>query len=224
MRDNHQTWDFTKSISPPFKRRKEQKQDDTLEYVKNASDGINMEFEELISELEDMNLVEEKTRSDQMDKKILEKKEKKNDLEEESRKKSENEPKVKRKIEKISLDKSNEKKSKECVGGNNGKTHKTEKTDQIKTEKRGVSILEEKYWNLVGENRFKVGTISDGTYQADANSAALLCFKDPEVKRQVVEEENKYLIQNFSILHKVKIGVGKEIEFKDEETFKTFLA
>ena len=77
MRDNHQTWDFTKSILPPFKRRKEQKQDDTLEYVKNASDGINMEFEELISELEDMDLVEEKTRSDQMDKKILEKKKKK---------------------------------------------------------------------------------------------------------------------------------------------------
>ena len=54
----------------------------------------------------------------------------------------------------------------------------------------------DKYWSLVGNNRFKVSAMSDGTCQADAKTTAIIGFKDPEIKIQLAEAENKYLIQN----------------------------
>ena len=82
MRDFHQAWDFTRSISPPPKRQKEENENDTTANVNANPNPNNIEFEELISELEDMDLDEEQKRSNQMDQQILEKR-KRNDMEEE---------------------------------------------------------------------------------------------------------------------------------------------
>ena len=81
MLDNHQIWDFSRSISPPSKRMKEHIEENLRETHNSNSTEKDMNFEGLISDLEDMELDEEQKRSKLMDQKIIEKR-KRNDMEE----------------------------------------------------------------------------------------------------------------------------------------------
>ena len=110
---------------------------------------------------------------------------------------------------------------------------KTEIKSKEKVEllKDGVTIIEEKYWELVGDHKFKVDVQSDGTCQAGAKAAALLGLNDKDCKLELAKEENAYLLRNFEIYkdsfaypHSIKIRIGENMIFKSEEEFKVFLA
>ena len=64
-RDCHDIWDYSKSISPPPKRKKNQNE----QHNTNKSNTSGIEVEGLISDMEEMELDETKKLSDIMDKK-----------------------------------------------------------------------------------------------------------------------------------------------------------
>ena len=97
--------------------------------------------------------------------------------------------------------------------------------------KEGVKIIEAKYQKLVGDYIFIIDILSDGTCQAGAKAAVLLCLDDKECKLELAREENSYLLNNFefykeslSYPHSIKIGLGENMTFQSEADFKTFLA
>ena len=53
--------------------------------------------------------------------------------------------------------------------------------------------IEEKYWELVGDNIYYIYALSDGTCQVGAKAAALLGLNDTECKFEVAREENAYI-------------------------------
>ena len=226
-RDCHNTWDCTKSISPPPKRKrhvndiKPEENNDKVDHVGDMDD--NNLVDEAVKQMEKMELEENdelKKRSDQMDEKIIDKR-KREDMEEEERRQSKNETDHKEK----------------AAHNENKKTNKPVEAKQNKQPKKhvimkeGISVIEEKYWELVGENRFKVDTKSDGTCQVGAKVTALIGVQDQETKLLLAKEENKYLLEHFEIYkesfaypHVIKIGLGGNMTVKNEDEFKMFLA
>ena len=73
IRDFHGIWDFTRSTSPPPKRKKEYLTDTVVGNDQEKDETIKSVVEDLISEMEEMDLDEEKERMKNMDKKVLEK-------------------------------------------------------------------------------------------------------------------------------------------------------
>ena len=198
-RDCHNTWDCSKSISPPPKRKRKPNDFEVKEnkhegdQIQNSKD-IDM-VNEAVKQMEHMELDEKdelKKRSDQQDKKITDKRKREEIKDEEQRQvKIDNDNKKQHKENKETTD-SHKKKSE-------GKSDEKRKNQNFKEQvkmKEGVSIIEEKYWDLVGENRFKIDVKSDGTCQAGAKVAALIGITDQETKLELAKAENKYLLDN----------------------------
>ena len=172
-----------------------------------------------------MDLDESKKLSDKMDKKVLEKR-KQDDEKENVFFKMINE---KKDIEKVNekIESGKYRKQRDILLGT--QQHKGDAETEFKTNK-GVSIIEEKFWNLVDDHKYKIDATSDGTCQVYAKTAALLSFKDPEIKISLAQEENKYLLENFEVYkesfsypHTIKVGLGKNVTVNNMGEFKDFL-
>ena len=191
-RDCHNTWDCSKSISPPPKRKRKpndfevKENKDEGDQIQNSKD-IDM-VNGAVKQMEHMELDEKdelKKRSDQQDKKITDKRKREEIKDEEQRQvKIDNDNKKQHKEHKETID-SHKKKSE-------GKSDEKRKNQNFKEQvrmKEGVSIIEEKYWDLVGENGFKIDVKSDGTCQAGAKVAALIGITDQETNLSLQKQK-----------------------------------